>query len=244
MNEQEQMQQVQQIAEEVYKSLQQDPEATIAQLDQMNQQDGSGSQLLAVVITNHEDVLPIVEKFKEAPVVQESIQLLQEGAQQPQATPAMRNGAKLNYLKSLKGNCPDGYEMTYMKAGGRVCPVCQKKKAAQAKAKKAEEGTKMSGISKAMAGIKAELMKCGKKIKKNEQPSGPLKEDKSIDREAMRRDSLDINGYKYPNDTMDKEEKGKWVKNSELPKGAKAYNNGKNRTHTWIPDRKFYPKQK
>ena len=36
-------------------------------------------------------------------------------------------GAKLNYIHKLKGNCPDGYEMVYMKEGGRVCPVCQQK---------------------------------------------------------------------------------------------------------------------
>lgn len=46
-------------------------------------------------------------------------------------------GAKLNYIHKLKGNCPDGYEMIYMKQGGRVCPVCQKK------AEKAKPGTKL-----------------------------------------------------------------------------------------------------
>lgn len=46
-------------------------------------------------------------------------------------------GAKLNYIHKLKGNCPDGYEMIYMKQGGRVCPVCQKK------AEKAKEGKKL-----------------------------------------------------------------------------------------------------
>lgn len=171
----------------------------------------------------------------------EGIQQLMSSTEE--ASPAVqsaKSGAKLSYIKQLKGNCPDGYEMIYMKAGGRVCPVCQKKKAEQAKAKKAEEGTKMSGVSKAMAGIKAELMKCGKKIKKNEQPSGPIEKKKSPDEKAMKRDSLEINSQKYPEDTLDKEEKGKWVKNYELPKGAKPYNNGKNRNMTWIPNRKKY----
>jgi hypothetical protein len=47
-------------------------------------------------------------------------------------------GAKLNYIHKLKGNCPDGYEMIYMKQGGRVCPVCQKK------AEKAKDGKKLN----------------------------------------------------------------------------------------------------
>jgi uncharacterized Zn finger protein (UPF0148 family) len=46
-------------------------------------------------------------------------------------------GAKLNYINKLKGNCPEGEELVYMKKGGRMCPVCQKK------AEKAEDGKKL-----------------------------------------------------------------------------------------------------
>jgi len=46
-------------------------------------------------------------------------------------------GAKLNYIHKLKGNCPEGEELVYMKQGGRMCPVCQKK------AEKAENGKKL-----------------------------------------------------------------------------------------------------
>ena len=46
-------------------------------------------------------------------------------------------GAKLNYIHKLKGNCPEGEELVYMKQGGRVCPVCQKK------AEKAKSGDKL-----------------------------------------------------------------------------------------------------
>ena len=46
-------------------------------------------------------------------------------------------GAKLNYINKLKGNCPEGEELVYMKQGGRMCPVCQKK------AEKAENGKKL-----------------------------------------------------------------------------------------------------
>lgn len=33
-------------------------------------------------------------------------------------------GAKLNYIKQLKGICPEGFEMAYFKAGGKVCSKC------------------------------------------------------------------------------------------------------------------------
>lgn len=46
-------------------------------------------------------------------------------------------GAKLNYIHKLKGNCPEGEELVYMKQGGRMCPVCQKK------AEKAKDGKKL-----------------------------------------------------------------------------------------------------
>lgn len=61
----------------------------------------------------------------------------QEFMQKMQGGVKAKLGAKLNYLHKIKGNCPDGYEMIYMKEGGRVCPVCQKK------AEKAKDGKKL-----------------------------------------------------------------------------------------------------
>lgn len=56
-------------------------------------------------------------------------QMIQQVAQQmqQQQTPSMKNGAKIQYLKYLKGQCPDGYEMKIFKAGGKVCKKCMKK---------------------------------------------------------------------------------------------------------------------
>ena len=36
-------------------------------------------------------------------------------------------GAKLNYIKSLKGQCPEGEELVYFKKGGMLSCNCQKK---------------------------------------------------------------------------------------------------------------------
>lgn len=35
-------------------------------------------------------------------------------------------GTKLEYIKKLKGQCPEGEELVYFKRGGKVCSVCQK----------------------------------------------------------------------------------------------------------------------
>lgn len=37
----------------------------------------------------------------------------------------MMFGAKLNYIKSLRGQCPVGTELRYYKVGGKVCAKCE-----------------------------------------------------------------------------------------------------------------------
>lgn len=45
----------------------------------------------------------------------------QKGQDQAQLA---RRGAKLNFIKRLKGDCPEGQELVYYKAGGRICKAC------------------------------------------------------------------------------------------------------------------------
>lgn len=46
-----------------------------------------------------------------------------------QVTPlAARLGAKLNYIRQLKGMCPPGEELVFFKAGGRICKACSGQK--------------------------------------------------------------------------------------------------------------------
>ena len=82
-------------------------------------------------------------------------QLIQEFQQDTQA-PMARLGAKLNYIKQIKGTCPDGQELVYFKKGGRFCKACQDKK---------QKGGTMS--SDPVADFKkARAEKCGGKTKK------------------------------------------------------------------------------
>ena len=82
-------------------------------------------------------------------------------AQQMQAQPAQptqkvmaRLGAKLNYIRTIRGECPEGQQLVYFKQGGRVCKKCieaaggakvkdGKKEISDFKKKKACSGSKM-----------------------------------------------------------------------------------------------------
>ena len=75
--------------------------------------------------------------------------------QEMQNTQKARLGAKLNYIRLLKGNAPEGEEIVYYKCGGRVKKKCVKKNAC---------GAKTESIGR--DAIKAFKDKCGSKMKK------------------------------------------------------------------------------
>ena len=63
-------------------------------------------------------------------------QTIQQVAQELEGKkPSMRNGAKINYLRSLLNICPEGQELAFFKAGGKVCSKCAAKRKAQANKK-------------------------------------------------------------------------------------------------------------
>lgn len=73
-------------------------------------------------------------------------------------------GAKLNYIQSLRGTCPEGYEVEKFMAGG--CVKCRKK---------AAEGTKVVDIFKEKCGGKAK-----KRITKKKNMGGTVSNSWSI----------------------------------------------------------------
>lgn len=96
----------------------------------------------------------------------EFMQLMQQ-----QQVQAAKFGAKLNYIKKLRGNCPDGYEMTYYKSGGRLCKKCMQKQAMQEGGELPNnpiDAFKCGSKMKKAEGGNIELDKCGKKMKKKE----------------------------------------------------------------------------
>jgi hypothetical protein len=61
------------------------------------------------------------------------------------------NGTKLNYIKELKGICPEGYEVEYFAAGGHICSRCAAKK----KIEEAKCGKKMKAKKHEGGGVSA-----------------------------------------------------------------------------------------
>lgn len=78
-------------------------------------------------------------------------QLVQLG-QQAQAQKAEK-GAKINYLKKLKGQCPEGEELVYFKKGGMLDCGCQKKQNG-GEVKKPKENKKSNPIEEFKKGRK------------------------------------------------------------------------------------------
>lgn len=73
---------------------------------------------------------------------------------------AARLGAKINYIRQLKGGCPEGEELVYFKKGGKVCKECIKSEKCGGKAKKHEDGDKIVKeykTRKACGGFKTKL---------------------------------------------------------------------------------------
>lgn len=96
---------------------------------------------------------------------QEFMQMIQQ-----QQVQAAKYGAKLNYIRSLRGQCPEGYEMQYFKSGGQLCKKCMKKQQRVENDSKSQNpvdefkcGRKMK---KKEQGGSVEFNKCGKKMKK------------------------------------------------------------------------------
>ena len=69
----------------------------------------------------------------------------------------MMFGAKLNYIKGLRGQCPVGTELRYYKVGGKVCAKCEQLNRQQY-----------------MYQDPIEAFKCGRKMKKK-QSGGSIK---------------------------------------------------------------------
>ena len=94
----------------------------------------------------------VVQQLGEDGLKQAYAQFMQE--MQQQQVQAAKFGAKLNYIKKLNGQCPEGMEMHYYKQGGRLCRKCM-----QAKQNREETESPSDPI---------DSFKCGRKIKKNQ----------------------------------------------------------------------------
>lgn len=79
-------------------------------------------QIIQIAQQKPESLNVAVQVFQQTQDIQQAAQAFAQSVQKA------KQGAKLQYLNSLKGICKKDEELVYMKSGGKVCPVCQKKK--------------------------------------------------------------------------------------------------------------------
>ena len=99
---------------------------------------------------NEQQLEQVVQQLGEDGLKQAYAQFMQE--MQQQQVQAAKFGAKLNYIKKLNGQCPEGMEMHYYKQGGRLCRKCMQ-------VKQNEEETEYPSNP-------IDAFKCGRKMKK------------------------------------------------------------------------------
>ena len=95
-----------------------------------------------------------------AQMIQTEVEQMQDQTMQDRAMQKAKFGAKLNYIRSLRGLCPEGYEMQYFKKGGQLCKKCV------AKQNKNKEKLEEGGTSP------VDAFKCGRKMKKVKKAGG------------------------------------------------------------------------
>lgn len=94
-------------------SLQQDQKAFVAYLIQIS---GAQTQQQLDEFINTLGEEGLKQQY------QQFVQTMQNGTQ------SAKKGAKLNYIKSLRGVCPEGQELGYFKEGGQICAKCVEKR--------------------------------------------------------------------------------------------------------------------
>lgn len=107
---------------------------------------------------SQQELESIIQQMGEEGLKQAYAEFMQQ--MQQQQVRAAKFGAKLNYIKQLRGQCPDGYEVKYFKRGGTVskeCVACKQKQ---------EVKEPSDAIEAFKCGRKTKKKACGGDIKK------------------------------------------------------------------------------
>ncbi len=171
----------------------QDQQAQVQQaIAQISQATGEQPETVIAALQNGKQNFKKVLQALQQGDVQTAKQLIQQLAGKPMA----RLGAKLNYIRSLKGACPEGQEVKYFEKGGQVKCKCVDKAAGGEKVKDGKKEIADFKKKKACSGLKAKFEDGGKpqKPKKVEQPKKPLKIQKPI---VSKDDTVHVNGKPY-----------------------------------------------
>lgn len=127
---------------------------------------------------NEQQLEQVVQQLGEDGLKQAYAQFMQE--MQQQQVQAAKFGAKLNYIKKLNGQCPEGMEMHYYKQGGRLCRKCIQAKQNEEEIEYPSNpidafkcGRKMKK-KKCEIGGTVDMNKCGAKMKKKKCEDGGI----------------------------------------------------------------------
>lgn len=162
--------------------------------------------------------------------LQQAYQEFMQEMQQQQAQMA-KFGAKLNYIRSLNGQCPEDTEVQYYKNGGHICKKCVAKQKAQQK----EDSV--------------EAFKCGRKMKKAQNGTKVYRNVYNLPRPNERQlvTGDDKNGYRIrtykDRATRDSVLINRYDQDSEfeVPGNWKKRKDG---SSVWVPDRTKPPYRK
>lgn len=164
---------------------------------------------------------------------------------QQQQVQAAKFGAKLSYIKRLRGQCPEGYEIEYFKSGGQLCKKCAKKQAMQDGGKTPEDpvdafkcGRKMK--KKENGGV-VDFAKCGKKM---EQAGGRLETDKPTRTNKTPFTVHDGKGGKKTTYVKDEATRDSIYANRYNDQEVQTNRPGSYKNGRWTPDRTKAPYKK
>lgn len=140
-------------------------------------------QLVKLAMSGDKQAVQQIEQIMQAaqiaPYIQNAIksaQATQNASGSTNTVNYSKNGSKLNYIKQLKGSCPEGYEVEYFANGGGLakrCRPCEEKQ-------KMEEGAKTP----------VDAFKCGRKMKKVKK----AQDGKTIETPKMKQEYYDVDG--------------------------------------------------
>ena len=183
----------------------------------------------------------------------EFMQLIQQ-----QQVQAAKFGAKINYIKKLRGQCPDGYELQYYKSGGQLCKKCMKKQVMQDGGDLPQDpidqfkcGRKMKK-KKCEAGGTVDMDKCGAKMKKKKCENGGFIPFDKCGSKIKKKETggpvkkfplKENNGTKYYNDraTRDSVAVNKYGAEDISSTMPGSYKKNKQGKVQWTPDRSKSP---
>lgn len=173
---------------------------------------------------NEQQLEQVVQQLGEDGLKQAYAQFMQE--MQQQQVQAAKFGAKLNYIRKLNGQCPEGMEMYYYKQGGRLCRKC-----IQAKQNEEEIEYPSNPI---------DAFKCGKKMKKNQQ-GGDLETSKPTKTNKTPFIVYNDKGKKKVTYVKDQATRDSLYANRYNDQEVQATKPGSYKNGKWTPDRSKSP---